>query len=133
LPVDFALTGQSVVDALQGVRRTHGLLTATSVDHGTEFTSKVLDERGYQNGVRLDFIRPCKPNQNVCVESFNGRLCDECLNEHWFTSLAHARAVIETWRCEYNNERQQDHYLPCAFSRAENSQVDRGLDVAFST
>jgi hypothetical protein len=44
-------------------------------------------------------------NQNAYVESFNGRLRDECLNEHWFTSLAHARSVIEAWRREYNEER----------------------------
>jgi putative transposase len=50
-------------------------------------------------------IEPGKPNQNAYVESFNGRLRDECLNEHWFTSLGHARAVIEAWRREYNEER----------------------------
>ena len=50
-------------------------------------------------------IQPGKPNQNAYVESFNGRLRDECLNEHWFTHLLHARTVIETWRREYNEER----------------------------
>ena len=59
----------------------------------------------HRNGVELRLIEPGKPNQNAYVESFNGRLRDECLNEHWFTSLAHARAVIEAWRCEYNEER----------------------------
>jgi putative transposase len=44
-------------------------------------------------------------NQNAYVESFNGRLRDECLNEHWFTSLTHARALIETWRRDYNEHR----------------------------
>jgi transposase InsO family protein len=55
--------------------------------------------------VRLFLIEPGKPNQNAYIESFNGRLRDECLNEHWFVSLAHARAVIEAWRREYNEER----------------------------
>ena len=55
--------------------------------------------------VTLRLIEPGKPNQNSYVESFNGRLRDECLNEHWFSSLAHARVVIETWRREYNEER----------------------------
>ena len=50
-------------------------------------------------------IEPDKPNQNAYVESFNGRLRDECLNEHWFTGLHHARVVIEAWRREYNEER----------------------------
>jgi transposase InsO family protein len=54
---------------------------------------------------RLTAVEPGKPNQNAYIEPFNGRLRDECLNEHWFTSLAHARSVIEIWRREYNEER----------------------------
>ena len=50
-------------------------------------------------------IEPGKPNQNAYIESFNGRFRDECLNEHWFTSLRHAKAIIDTWRREYNEER----------------------------
>ena len=53
----------------------------------------------------LCLIEPGKPNQNAYIESFNGRLRDECLNEHWFANLLHARAVIEPWRREYNEER----------------------------
>jgi len=59
----------------------------------------------YRNGVALRLIEPGKPKQNAYVESFNGRLRDECLNEHWFTSIAHARSVSEAWRREYNEER----------------------------
>ncbi len=59
----------------------------------------------HQRGVQLRQIQPGKPNQNAYVESFNGRFRDEGLNEHWFTSLAHARVLIETWRREYNEER----------------------------
>ena len=59
----------------------------------------------HENGVLLRFIEPGKPNQNAYVESFNGRLRDECLNEHWFTSLANARSLIETWRRDYNEQR----------------------------
>ena len=55
--------------------------------------------------VTLRLIEPGKPNQNAYIESFNGRFRDECLNEHWFTSLAHAQAIIETWRREYNEQR----------------------------
>ncbi|PNR86159.1 transposase, partial [Xanthomonas oryzae pv. oryzae] len=50
-------------------------------------------------------IQPGKPNQNAYVESFNGRLRDECLNEHWFPTLLHARTEIERWRREYNEHR----------------------------
>ena len=56
-------------------------------------------------GVQLSFIRPGKPNENAYIESFNGKFRDECLNEHWFISLAHARSIIEAWRIEYNTER----------------------------
>lgn len=59
----------------------------------------------HERGIALRLIEPGKPNQNACVESFNGRFRDECLNEHWFTSLAHAQIVIESWRREYNEER----------------------------
>ena len=56
-------------------------------------------------GVRLHFIEPGKPVQNVFVESFNGRFRDECLNEHWFLHLADARRIIEAWRIDYNRDR----------------------------
>ncbi|ACO73809.1 Probable transposase [Laribacter hongkongensis HLHK9] len=59
----------------------------------------------HARGIQLFLIEPGKPNQNAYIESFNGRFRDECLNEHWFTSLRHAQVVIEArWR-EYNNER----------------------------
>ena len=74
-------------------------------DNGKEITGMAMLNWAYRNGVALRLIEPGKPNQNAYVESFNGRLRDECLNEHWFMSLAHARTVIETWRREYNEER----------------------------
>jgi transposase InsO family protein len=64
-----------------------------------------LDKWAYRCGVQLSFIRPGKPNENAYIESFNGKFRDECLNEHWFISLTHARAIIEAWRIEYNTER----------------------------
>ena len=65
----------------------------------------MLDAWAYEAGVRLNFIRPGKPVENAYIESFNGRFRDECLNEHWFLTMAHARRVIEQWRIEYNTER----------------------------
>lgn len=59
----------------------------------------------HERGLQLRLIEPGKPNQNAYFESFNGRLRDECLNEHWFPSLLHARTEIERWRREYNEER----------------------------
>ena len=75
------------------------------VDNGPEFVSKALDRWAYANGVALDFSRPGKPTDNAFVESFNGRLLDECLNAHWFLSLFDARAKIEAWRRHYNESR----------------------------
>jgi transposase InsO family protein len=73
--------------------------------YGPEFTGKSMLTWAHRHAIALRLIEPGKPNQNAYVESLNGRFRDECLNEHWFTSLAHARAVIETWRREYNDER----------------------------
>ena len=71
-------------------------------DNGSEFCGRAMLTWAHENDVALRFIEPGKPNQNAYVESFNGRLRDECLNEHWFTSLTHARVLIETWRRDYN-------------------------------
>jgi putative transposase len=120
LHVDVALTGQSVVEALQDVRRLHGLPTAISVDHGTEFSSKVLDEWCYQNGVRRDFIRPGKPVENGMIESFNRRLRDECLNAHEFESIEEVRATLNEWQDHYNLRRPHGslgHLTPSEYAR----------------
>jgi putative transposase len=109
LDVNAALTGQSVVDALEAVSAHRTLPKAITVDHGTEFTSKELDEWAYRWGVTLDFIRPGKPVENAFIESFNGRLCDECLNVYSFESIAHAQELIEGWRRDYNDRRPHGH------------------------
>lgn len=75
------------------------------VDNGSEFISKVLDKWAYENKVVLDFSRPGTPTDNAHIESFNGSFRDECLNCHWFMSLADAKHKISSWRDEYNNER----------------------------
>lgn len=66
-------------------------------DNGPEFTGKSMLTWAHRQGITLRLIEPGKPNQNAYVES--------CLNEHWFTSIEHARVVIEKWRTEYNDER----------------------------
>ena len=73
--------------------------------YGPEFVSKTLDRWAYENAVTLDFSRPGKPTDNAYVESFNGRLRDECLNANWFLSLTDAKAKIEAWRRHYNESR----------------------------
>jgi len=74
-------------------------------DNGSEFISKEVDRWAYENKVILDFSRPGKPTDNPYVESFNGKLRDECLSVNWFLSLEDAREKTEDWRWEYNHFR----------------------------
>ena len=97
--VKIARRNTAVMTRLARMRKT------IRVDNGPEFVSKTLDRWAYQNGVTLDFSRPGKPTDNAFVESFNGRLRDECLNAHWFLSLADAKSKIEAWRRHYNESR----------------------------
>ena len=105
IEVDTSLPGRRVVTVLERLAESRGLPQSVTVDNGPEFVSKVLDEWAYQQQLQLRFIEPGKPQQNAYIESFNGKFRDECLNEHWFLSMRHARQVIETWRQEYNHER----------------------------
>ncbi|MEE7470815.1 hypothetical protein MPAR162_02635 [Methylorubrum populi] len=100
------ITGAAQMDGAVGrLALLRGAPCAIQVDNGPEFVSKALDRWAYENGVTLDFSRPGKPTDNALVESFNGRLRDECLNANWFLSLADARSKIETWRRHYNESR----------------------------
>jgi putative transposase len=105
IEVDTSLPGLRVQAVLDRLGDTRGLPQSITVDNGPEFDGKVLDQWSYRTGVQLAFIRPGKPNENAYIESFNGKFRDECLNEHWFISLGHARGIIEAWRIEYNTER----------------------------
>ena len=105
IEVDTSITGVRVRAVLQRLAETRGLPASITVDHGPEFEGQVLDAWAYSSSVRLSFIRPGKPNENAYIESINGKFRDECLNEHWFVTMAHARRIIESWRAEYNTER----------------------------
>ncbi len=100
-----AIGGDYVTRFLERIRIERGLPRIIRTDNGSEFTGRAMLTWAHQRGITLRLIEPGKPNQNAYVESFNGRFRDECLNENWFTSLHHARTVIETWRREYNEER----------------------------
>ena len=82
-----------------------GFPATIRVDQGTEFVSRDLDLWAYHRGITLDFSRPGKPTDNAFIEAFNGRFRAECLNTHWFLSLADARKKMEDWRRYYNEER----------------------------
>jgi putative transposase len=105
LEVDTSITATRVKAVLERLADTRGLPRSITVDHGPEFEGQVLDAWAYRSNVQLSFIRPGKPNENAYIESFNGKFRDECLNEHWFITMAQARRAIESWRIEYNTER----------------------------
>jgi putative transposase len=106
IEVDTSLSGARVARVLDQVIERRGAPPGEIVlDNGPELTSRALDQWAYERGVRLCFIEPGKPVQNAYIESFNGRLRDECLNEHWFQSLPQARRIIEDWRIDYNRQR----------------------------
>jgi putative transposase len=100
-----AIGGHVLTRILDRLALQRGLPQAIRTDNGKEFCGRAMLTWAHTRGVKLFLIQPGKPNQNAYIESFNGRLRDECLNEHWFVSLAHARVEIETWRREYNEER----------------------------
>jgi putative transposase len=100
-----AIGGHPLTRILDQLRVTRGLPNVIRTDNGKEFCGRAMLTWAHERGVTLRLIEPGKPNQNAYIESFNGRLRDECLNEHWFTSMTHAKVVIEAWRREYNEER----------------------------
>mgnify|MGYP001431567430 FL=1 len=125
LEVGFWMSGKTVGQALD--RALNGMAGPRSitVDHGTEFQSRALEDWAYRRSVQLDFIRPGKPVENAFIESFNGRLRDECLNVHQFTSLAEAQAIIEAWRMDYNHRRPHSslgHLTPNEFLKQRQGQ-----------
>lgn len=105
IEVDTSLPGQRVVAVLERLEEARGLPLSITIDNGPEFAGKVLDAWAYRKGLKLHFIEPGKPQQNCYIESFNGKFRDECLNEHWFVSMRHARETIAAWQREYNGER----------------------------
>jgi putative transposase len=105
IEVDRSLPGLRVTRVLDRLDAAIGLPQTIVVDNGPEFAGRTLDAWAYARGVTLRFIRPGKPIENAYVESFNGKFRDECLNEHWFVSLADAKAAIEAWRVDYNSVR----------------------------
>ena len=94
-----------MVEVLERLKLTCGLPETIKMDNGSEFISKVLDEWAHRSNVKLEFSRPGKPTDNTFIESFKGRLRQECLNQNWFTSLDDAMQIVEAWRQDYNQQR----------------------------
>lgn len=105
IELDHSLPGERVVRVLEALRLGGRKPFVLRMDNGPELTGKALDRWAHEHGVQLDFIRPGRPTDNGHIESFNGRLREECLNQNVFVSLADARRTVEVWRQDYNRHR----------------------------
>ena len=103
--VDTSISGLRVRRVLESVVIERGRPGGIVVDNGREFRARVMEAWSEQRRVPLQFIEPGRPMQNAFVESFHGRLRDECLNSHWFLDLGDARRKIRAWVKDYNEQR----------------------------
>jgi putative transposase len=103
--VDTSLSGRRVARELDRIAETRGYPCMVVSDNGTELTSNAILKWQEERKVEWHYIAPGKPMQNGFVESFIGRLRDECLNEHLFAGLRHARHLIAAWRDDDNHHR----------------------------
>jgi len=134
LIADTSLCGRRVVRELEAIAAQRGCPAVVVSDNGTELTGTVILAWSQARGIGWHYIAPGKPTQNAFVESFNGRLRDECLNETVFTSLRHARAVLAAWRRDYNEVRPHSALggrSPIVISVPPCSPASRSLRVAF--
>ena len=105
IEADFSLPGRRVTAILDRIALTGSLPKLITVDNGSESISKEMDSFAYRHWIQLDFIRPGRPIENAHIESFNGRLRDECLNAELFLTLEDARTKLAEWKSDYNNTR----------------------------
>ena len=131
LVVDTSLSGQRVARELDRIIAGRGKPLMIVSDNGTELTSHAILRWQEERAVEWHDIAPGKPQQNGFVESLNGRLRDECLNEHLLRSLPAARPLIEAWRVDYNTGRPHTSLgglTPNAFAtRSKQDQNQNGL------
>jgi putative transposase len=123
LTVDHSLPSVRVIDTLDQLAGSRGLPERLVCDHGSEFTSRRFLSWARARNVALDFIRPGKPVDNAVIESFNGKLRDECLNQQYFLDLADAQELIERWRLHYNTARPHS-----ALGRATPTEYAREIE-----
>jgi putative transposase len=110
---DRSQTGEKVVEQMRRLIAVRGAPESITTDNGGEFAGRAMEIWAYQAEVKLDFIRPGKPVENGYIESFNGRLRDECLNGEVFFNLRDAREKLERWRRDYNQKRPHSALADC--------------------
>ena len=136
IEVDTSLPGLRVVMVLEELKKQGRKAEAIVIDNGTEFTSQVLDQWAYENQVQLHFITPGRPMENGFIESFNGRLRDECLNVEWFTSLDDARQKLAKFREHYNQQRPHSALAdrtPAAFAALHRGKASTSMGRALQS
>lgn len=136
---DTSISGKRVVREMRAIIERRGKPSAIVSDNGTEFTSTAV--LAFTQELRLDwrYIAPGKPTQNAMAESFQGRMRDECLNEHLFFSMDHARAVIASWRADFNTARPHSslgYMTPAAYAatlKPQRPSALHSMDSSVST
>lgn len=122
IEADTSLNGLRVTRVLDATIAKRGKPKLIQMDNGPEFRGMVFDQWAYAQGIKVDYIEPGKPTQNGKIESFNGKLRDECLNQVWFTSLDHARRVLAAWKDDYNTVRPHsalDYQTPTQWAQSQ--------------
>jgi putative transposase len=128
--VAFGISGVQVTRILESIALFRGYPATIRADQGPDFACRARDQRAFVHGVELRLIQPGKPTQNGFIESFNGRSRDECLNEHWFSDVSHARKTISEWHQDYNKCRPHstlNYQTPSEFAaswRKSNSESE---------
>jgi len=129
LIADTSISGRRVAREMDDIIRQWGRPNTIVSDNGTELTSNAILSWADVTGVGWHYIAPGKPQQNGFIESFNGRLRDELLNETLFRSLPHARAILEAWRRDYNETRPHSKLgwmTPAAYASSIGGDPGRG-------
>lgn len=129
---DISLSGERMTRELDTIIRRRGKPDMIVSDNGTEMTSHAVLKWCQDNDINWHYIAPGKPTQNAFVESFNGRLRDECLNESLFGNLAEARHIIENWRIDYNTQRPHTSLgglAPAVYARQNRNHRPASLEL----
>ena len=133
IEVDFSFPSTRVIRAFERIASARELPSILKSDNGSEFTSELMLKWSATRAVDLHFIEPGKPNQNATIESFNGRIRDELLNEHAFPTIFHARSAVEAWRVDYNQHRphtQLDGLTPAEFLKQTLNTTNSRSELA---
>jgi len=122
--VDRSIPAKKVTYFIDQISLLYGYPERVRTDNGPEFTSAVFHQWAIQRNIQVEHIRPGKPMENSYIESFNGKLRDECLNENWFLSMRNAKEKVEYWRRFYNEERPHsslEDLTPFEFFKEQNA------------